>query len=128
MLLDHVALYVKDLEGSRRFFETYFGGMAGNKYLNPKTGLETYFLSFQKDGTRLELMRRPQVSKSSRGLETGYAHISFRLDTREGVDAMTNRLRQDGFAVVSGPRVTGDGYYESCIQDAEENQIELVAP
>ena len=31
----------------------------------------------------------------------------------------------DGYPVISGPRVTGDGYYESCILDPEGNRIEI---
>ena len=56
---------------------------------------------------------------------TGYAHIAFSVGSREKVDALTERLRSDGFKVVSGPRTTGDGYYESCIVVIEGNQIEI---
>ena len=56
---------------------------------------------------------------------TGFVHIAFRTGSPEAVDALTRRLKQDGYEVVSGPRTTGDGYYESCILDLEGNQIEL---
>lgn len=41
------------------------------------------------------------------------------------MNALTERLRNDGYLVVSGPRTTGDGYYESCIVGIEGNQIEI---
>ena len=58
-------------------------------------------------------------------LRTGFAHLAFSVGSRNEVDALTERLRADGCAVVSGPRVTGDGYYESCVLDAEGNRIEI---
>ena len=79
-----------------------------------------------RDGSRLELMNRPQMQREPKGqMRTGYIHLAFSLGSREAVDALTERLRQDGYPVLSGPRVTGDGYYESCVLDPEENQIEL---
>ena len=41
------------------------------------------------------------------------------------MDALTARLKADGYEVISGPRITGDGYYESCITAVEGNLIEL---
>lgn len=52
-------------------------------------------------------------------------HIAFSVGSKEKVDALTERLKIDGFNVVSGPRTTGDGYYESCILGIENNQIEI---
>ena len=56
---------------------------------------------------------------------TGYAHIAFSVGSREKVNELTERLRLDGYRVVSGPRTTGDGYYESCIVAVEGNQVEI---
>ena len=125
MRIEHVALYVEQLERMREFYSTYFGAVSNDGYHNPRTGLRTYFLSFS-DGSRLELMNRPQMQREPKGhMRTGYIHLTFSLGSREAVDALTERLRQDGYPVLSGPRVTGDGYYESCVLDPEENQIEL---
>lgn len=127
MRIDHMALYVQDLEGAKAFFITYFGAKAGEKYHNAATGLETNFLSFEAEGARLEIMARPELMPNAQGLRAGYAHLAFCLAGREAVDAVTARLAADGYRVHSGPRVTGDGYYESCILDAEGNSIEIVA-
>lgn len=127
MRIDHAALYVRDLEGIRAFYERYFGARAGAKYINPRTGLSTYFLSFDGEG-RLEIMQRPGLSpRTERQLAEGYVHLAFSLGSREAVDTLTGRLRADGYEVLSGPRTTGDGYYESCVLDPEGNPIELVA-
>ncbi|MBE5775070.1 MAG: glyoxalase [Clostridiales bacterium] len=125
MRIEHVAMYVNDLEAARDFFTRYLGGIANDGYHNPNTGFRSYFMTFD-DGARLELMNKPGVTDAEKPLErTGYAHIAFSLGGRERVDALTDRLRRDGFEVVSGPRVTGDGYYESCVVGIEGNQIEL---
>ena len=55
----------------------------------------------------------------------GYIHIAFSLGNQQAVNELTERLRSDGYPVVSGPRTTGDGYYESCIVGIEGNQIEI---
>ena len=118
-------MYVKDLEATRSFFVRYFGASSNEMYHNPKTGLRTYFLSFG-DGSRLEIMSRPDVVDNGRSLfQAGYIHLAFSVGGKEKVDELTHALQADGFTVVSGPRTTGDGYYESCIEGPEGNLIEI---
>lgn len=126
MKIEHVSLYTNDLARARAFYETYFGGAAGALYHNQKTGLQTYFLSFA-DGARLELMTRPGLEDAAEGLRVGWAHLAFSTGSRAQVDELTARLRADGYPVVSGPRVTGDGYYESCVLDPDGNTVEITA-
>ena len=125
MKIEHIALYVEDLEETKNFFIKYLGAKANNGYYNPRTNFRSYFLSFE-DGARLEIMRRPEmVNLPKEAARTGYAHIAFSVGSREKVDALTAELKADGYDVVSGPRITGDGYYESCIVAMEDNQIEI---
>ena len=125
MQLTHTALYVRDLEAMKGFYVRYFGAQANQKYHNPKTGLQTYFLSFSS-GARLELMTRPGLAEGEGNApHTGYAHLAFALGSRTAVDALTDHLRADGYAVVNGPRVTGDSYYESCVLGPEGCVLEL---
>ena len=125
MKIEHIALYVEDLEGARNFFIKYLGAKANNGYHNPRTNFRSYFLSFE-DGARLEIMQRPEmVNLPKEAARTGYSHIAFSVGSREKVDALTAELKADGYEVVSGPRITGDGYYESCIVAVEGNQIEI---
>ena len=125
MKIEHIALYVEDLEETKNFFIKYLGAKANNGYHNPRTDFRSYFLSFE-DGARLEIMQRPEmVNLPKEAARTGYAHIAFSVGSREKVDALTAELKADGYDVVSGPRITGDGYYESCIVAMEGNQVEI---
>ena len=125
MKIEHIAMYVNNLEGARDFFEHYLSGKPNQLYHNPKTGFSSYFISFD-GGARLEIMQKPGIAMQERTAErTGLIHLSFSLGSREAVDALTDQLRHDGYEVISGPRTTGDGYYESCIAGFEGNLIEL---
>ncbi len=125
MKIEHIALYVNDLEKVRDFFVHYLGGRSDAGYHNRTTGFRSFFIRFD-DGARLELMNRPGLAEAEHGPDrTGYAHAAFSVGSREAVDTLTEKLRQDGFKVVSGPRVTGDGYYESCIAAVEGILIEI---
>lgn len=125
MKIEHIALYVADLERTRTFFTTYFGATSNDGYQNPNTNFRSYFLTFP-DGARLELMTKPGLSSASDSANRyGYAHIAFSLGDRQSVDTLTETLCRAGYAVLSGPRVTGDGYYESCILGPEGNLIEI---
>ena len=126
MNIEHVAMYVNDLAAARDFFQTYFGASCGDEYHNPTTGFRSYFLTFD-GGARVELMQKPGALPGGSELREGWAHLSFTLGSRGAVDAATERLRAAGCAVESGPRVTGDGYYESCVLDPEGNRVELMA-
>ncbi|MDE5770031.1 MAG: VOC family protein [Ruminococcus sp.] len=124
MRIEHIAMYVVDLERTKDFFVNYFNAVPNNMYHNKKTDFRSYFLSFD-EGTRLEIMNKPQVSNIKDTNRTGYAHIAFSLGSAENVNRLTAELKADGYTVISEPRTTGDGYYESCIVDLEGNQIEL---
>ncbi|MBR4555713.1 MAG: VOC family protein [Ruminococcus sp.] len=125
MRIEHAALYVSDPERARDFFVKYFGAVSNGGYHNQVTGFRSYFLTFE-GGSRLEIMTRPDITRQDKHpYRTGWAHIAFSAGSREAVDELTERLRADGYEIVSGPRVTGDGYYESCAADSEGNRIEI---
>ena len=126
MKINHVALYCLDLEVMKEFFIRYFNGVPSDMYLNPKTGLRTYFMSFEDSDTRLELMTRPQVAEMKRNIyRQGFIHLSFSVGSEERVDSLAKLLYEDGYQVLSVPRKTGDGYYESCFLGPEDIMIEL---
>ncbi len=125
MKIEHIALYVNDLEKTKEFFVKYLGAQSNDGYHNQKTDFRSYFLSFD-DGARLEIMNKPQMSDLPKDpARTGYAHIAFSVGSKERVDTLTAELKAAGYEVVSGPRTTGDGYYESCIVAIEGNQVEI---
>ncbi len=125
MKIEHVAMYVNDLEKARDFFVKYFDGKSNDGYHNPNTDFRSYFISFD-DGSRLELMNKPGMTDQEKTLNrTGYSHIAFSVKSDEELESLTERMKTDGYEVLSGPRTTGDGYYESCILGLEGNQIEI---
>lgn len=125
MHIEHIAMYVNDLEKTRDFFIKYFNASSNEGYHNKNKDFRSYFLSFD-DGARLEIMNKQDMIEYEKNLSrTGYIHIAFSLGSKEAVNELTNRIKNDGYTVVSGPRTTGDGYYESCIIGIEGNQIEI---
>ncbi|HIX68208.1 MAG TPA: VOC family protein [Candidatus Anaerostipes excrementavium] len=125
MGIEHVAMYVNDLEAAREFFEKYFAAQSNDLYHNKTTDFRSYFLTFDQ-GSRLEIMTKPGMEDAEKSLaRTGLIHVAFQVGSKEKVDELTNQLREDGYEVVSGPRTTGDGYYESCVVALEGNQIEI---
>lgn len=125
MQIEHIAMYVNELEKARDFFIKYFGAVSNEGYHNKNTGFRSYFLSFDS-GARLEIMNRPGMDDAEKTpARTGLIHVAFRVGSREKVDELTAALKEDGYEVASGPRTTGDGYYESCILGIEGNQIEI---
>ena len=127
MHIEHIAIWTHRLENLKAFYETYFGAMAGEKYVNPRTSFESYFLTFE-GGARLELMRMPSIPASLNNVETqftGLIHFALSVGSEEAVDQLTARLRADGYRVLDGPRRTGDGYYESVVLDPDGNRVEI---
>lgn len=125
MRIEHIAMYVNDIEQVREFFVKYLGGKSNSGYHNPQTDFRSYFISFD-NGARLEIMNKPDLADEEKPLNrTGFIHIAFSVGSKERVDELTQLLQDDGYHVVSGPRTTGDGYYESCVVVVEGNQIEI---
>jgi lactoylglutathione lyase len=126
MRLHHVALWARDLERLRAFYVDVLGGTSGPLYENPRTGFRSCFISLT-EGPRIELMWRPPGLQAPPGpAGPGYAHIALTVGSRAAVDETVSRFRSRGVTVASGPRTTGDGYYEAVIEDPEGNTIELV--
>lgn len=123
MKIEHIAIWTNNLEEMKDFYTRFFHGKANEKYVNQKKHFESYFIQFES-GTRLELMRRPDLAKGEENA-CGYAHMAFSLGSRQEVDEMTSHFEKEGYQVAGKPRVTGDGYYESVILDPDGNIVEL---
>lgn len=125
MKIEHIAMYVSDLEGAKDFFIRYFDAVSNEGYHNKTTNFRSYFLTF-RDGARLEIMNKPGLNDEKKSSSrTGYIHLAFSTGSKAAVDALTARLHADGYPVLSGPRITGDGYYESCVEGFESNLVEI---
>ncbi|MFA6872472.1 MAG: VOC family protein [Bacteroidaceae bacterium] len=127
MHLEHLAIWVEDLELIKNFYQTYFNMISGEKYTNEKKNYTAYFVWFANSRTRIELMHKPEITNEplQRGAMRGIAHFAISLGSKSAVDLLTEQLRTDGYTVAGEPRTTGDGYYESVILDPEGNSIEL---
>jgi lactoylglutathione lyase len=127
--IEHIALWVSDLEAMAAFYCATFSAKVGALYENPAKGFSSRFVSFD-DGARLELMTTTTLDpvRSAPGAERmGLTHIGIAVASESSVDELTNRLRTAGVTILSGPRRTGDGYYESVVLDPEGNRIEITA-
>lgn len=126
MKIEHIAVWVCNLDEMRKFYQKYFGAESNRKYENSQKRFQSYFLTFS-GGARLELMQRSDISrKHSDAIECfGLAHFAVSVGSEKDVDRLTERLRVDGLRVLDGPRRTGDGCYESVVLDPEGNRIEI---
>ena len=61
MEIEHIAMYVDDLEGAKAFFVKYFRAEPNELYHNPNTDFRSCFLTFNS-GARLEIMNRPGLA------------------------------------------------------------------
>jgi lactoylglutathione lyase len=129
MQIEHLALWVRDLEGMRDFYLKYFDTTSGEKYVNPAKQFTAYFILFGEDKTRLELMTCPDITSidGKRGFNMGLAHFTISVGGKDQVNALTERLRKDNYTIFGEPRTTGDGYYESVVLDPEGNILEISA-
>lgn len=124
MNITHVAVYVSDLEKSQKYYTRFFGGSSNELYVNQK-GFKSYFITFDS-GARLELMSKPDIEKSSGEKERmGWSHIAFSVGSKEKVIHLTDEIILEGYQLLSGPRMTGDGYFESCVTDPDGNRVEI---
>ena len=130
MTLEHVAIWTKDLEALKEYYTKYFDAIANEKYINTSKKFESYFLSFES-GARLELMKMPNIPPNSNDTvhsqHLGIIHLAFGLPNASLVDQKAAQLKQDGYLILSGPRVTGDGYYEFETLDPDNNRLEVTS-
>ena len=126
MQLTHIAIWTNELERSRDFYVKYFKGKSNEKYVNPKKGFASYFVTFE-GGASLEIMQRTDITRESSDVYIGLAHFAFSVGSKEKVEALIEQFRTDGFRITGEPRTTGDGYYEGAVMDPDGNIVEVIA-
>lgn len=129
MKIDHIAIWTTNLENLRTFYIRYFDASSTEIYYNHSKEFRSYFLKFDGD-CQLEIMEMPNVPKSKNDALkqfTGIIHFAIKMGSKMKVDNLTEIIRKDGYKIVSEPRTTGDGNYESVILDPDGNRVEIVA-
>ena len=126
MQLTHIAIWTNELARSRDCYVKYFGGTSNEKYVNPKKGFASYFVTFE-GAVSLEIMQRTDITVENDGVYIGLAHFAFSAGSKEGVDQKIEQFRRDGYTILGEPRTTGDGFYEGSVADPDGNIIEIVA-
>ena len=128
MTFEHVAIWTDNLEQLKDYYSHYFGGKPNQKYVNTVKSFESYFLTFAS-GARLELMTMPNIPSNKNDTivrqHNGIIHLAFGVDTILAVDEKAEQLYNDGYQILSGPRKTGDGYYEFETLDPDNNRLEV---
>jgi len=127
MTLEHVAIWTSGLERLKAYYVKYFGGIPNAKYINENKKFESYFLTFDS-GARLEIMTMPGIPDNLNDTlkqYKGIIHLAFGVSSKEAVDQKAKELEKDGYKILSGPRRTGDGYYEFETLDPDNNRIEV---
>lgn len=126
MRINHIAINCMDIEQTKQFFITYFNAQVGAEYHNPKTGLRSWMLLFPAGSAKIELMSWPDaIPTEYQKHRQGITHLSMSVGSADEVNTLTQRIESDGYQCLSAPRVTGDGYYESCILGPEDIEIEI---
>ena len=129
MTLDHIAIWTADLERLRDYYVTYFDGISNDKYRNPTTGFESYFITFA-GGSRIELMYRADIPDNLNDVigkqHKGIIHLAFGVENKEKVDQMAMLLQTNGYQILKGPRTSGDHYYEFETLDPDNNRLEVI--
>jgi lactoylglutathione lyase len=130
MTLEHVAIWTDNLEVLKDYYIRFFGGVSNEKYFNEKKQFESYFLTFES-GARLEIMKMPNIPDNANdrvmAQHKGIIHLAFGVDTPEEVNQKAEELAAAGYPILSGPRITGDGYYEFETLDPDNNRLEVSA-
>lgn len=124
MKIDHIAIWVKNIDKVCEFYQKYFNGTIHPQYHNPTKGFTSRFITFE-DGARLEVMNRTDIESSISYEHFGWCHLAISVGSKEIVDKLTAQMSKDGIIIVGQPRVTGDEYYESVVKDPEGNLVEI---
>lgn len=129
MKLDHVAIWTDDIERLKNYYEKYFDGQSNGMYTNVGKQFHSYFISFES-GARLEIMSMPNIPDNTNDTINaqykGIIHLAFGVDTKQEVDEKAMLLEANGYRIINGPRISGDGYYEFVTLDPDDNRLEVI--
>jgi lactoylglutathione lyase len=124
MRIAHVALWTTDLDAAADFWRRHFAAQVGEEYVSRnRPGFRSRFVRLA-DGAAIELMTGPWIDAAEPAERVGWAHVAVSLGSAEAVDAAARRFEASGL-LLSGPRKTGDGYYEAVVAGPDGAPIEI---
>ena len=128
MNIEHLAIWTNQLETLKDYYTKYYNGTSNDGYFNPRKNFRSYFITFSS-GARLELMSKAGIPANKNDVageqHLGLIHFAFEGGSMQAVDDKAIELQEAGFEILSGPRKTGDGYYEFETLDPDNNRIEV---
>ena len=106
MRISNVGLFVKDLEGARKFFEDFFGAQVHATY-EEDDGYKSYIMKFDEN-PKLELMSKPTVVDEKKDPNrTGFVHICIKVDSREKLDEIIAKFKAANYTILYEPATNG---------------------
>ncbi len=127
MFMKNTGLFVKDLEGAKRFFEEYFDMKVHAVWNEEEKGYYSYILKFDDNPTsaRIEIMTKPEIVDQKKDKNrTGWAHICIKVDSKEQFDAINARAHADGYEILYEPATVGGKEMRAVM--LEDNVIEVL--
>jgi lactoylglutathione lyase len=122
----HIGVWTRDLEKAAEFWKRNFNATVGEVYLSKRRkGFISRFVELPGGGARIELMAGPWVEGFDGRERAGWDHVAISLESKKAVDELAEKCAAEG-CLVSGPRVTGDGYYEAVVATADGVRVEVV--
>ena len=95
MRISNVGLFVKDLEGARKFFEDFFGA-------------QVHATMKFDENPKLELMSKPTVVDEKKDPNrTGFVHICIKVDSREKLDEIIAKFKAANYTILYEPATNG---------------------
>jgi lactoylglutathione lyase len=127
MRIAHIALWTRDLDASAAFWERYFDAAIGDLYHSQRRpGFVSRFISLLGSKDQIELMTGPWILDRQSSECVGWDHVAISLGSKDAIDMLAERCQKDG-CLISGPRVTGDGFYEAVITMPDGTPIEITS-
>ena len=128
MTIDHLAIFTPCIEKLISYYTRYFDAVPGSFYINEKKKFRSCFLSFES-GARIEIMEMEGIPDNANDTlvkqHKGLVHLAFGAENPGRVNDLARQLEQDGYRIIDGPRITGDGYYEFVTFDPDGNRLEV---
>jgi catechol 2,3-dioxygenase-like lactoylglutathione lyase family enzyme len=119
--LRHLALRVRDVQVSQRFYERLFD-MKVVWHPDP----ENVYLSTGYDNLALHQVTPEELSQFNLSRVHPLDHFGFMMDSPESVDALFKEVTEQGITIVKPLKRHRDGSYSFYLTDPDQNTIQVL--